>query len=35
MAPIKAYLELAAHPDTKIPYEPIEDTAKAKKTPNS
>jgi hypothetical protein len=32
---MKAYLEFAAHPETKIPYEPKLDTAKAKNTPSS
>ena len=35
IAPINAYLELAAQPDINIPYDPIEDTANAKKIPNS
>lgn len=35
IAPINAYFELAAHPLINIPYDPIEETAKAKKTPNS
>jgi hypothetical protein len=32
---MKAYFEFAAHPDIKIPYDPIEETAKAKNTPKS
>jgi hypothetical protein len=32
---MKAYLEFAAHPETNIPYDPIEETANAKNIPNS
>jgi hypothetical protein len=32
---MKAYFEFAAHPDIRIPYEPSEETANAKKIPNS
>jgi len=32
---MKVYLELAAHPDINIPYDPNDDTAKTKNTPNS